>query len=295
MCSRIENHNHVSRRSLLSTLLAGWAGASVAEISFVRAAVAQAQSAAAQSKLFDIQKVNDGVFSCVARPAALINCNATIFEQSNQLVVVDTHSKASAAASLIAQIKREVSDKPVRYIINTHFHWDHAQGTSAYREAFSPLDVVSSNATRQAIEQETEKRIRIQLQNDVPVFIETARKKQTDARNAPERDFYADQIRQLEAYRAEMAAFELVVPTITFDSTYILKDAARELHLSFHGRGHTGGDVVVLSPRDRLLATGDLIHGFFPYIGDGYPRHWPGTIDKVGSLDFARIHRRRTC
>lgn len=289
MCSRIEHHHHVSRRTLLSSLLAGWAGASVAEFSFVRAAVAQAQSPAADSKLFDIQKIEDGVFSCLARPAALINCNATIFEQSNQLVVVDTHSKASAAASLIAQIKREVSEKPVRYIINTHFHWDHAQGASAYRDAFSPLDVVSSEAARQSIEQETEKRIRIQLQNDVPVFIETARKKQKDAGSGPERDFYADQIRQLEAYRTEMAAFELVVPTITFDSTYVLKDAARELHLSFHGRGHTGGDVVVLSPRDRLLASGDLFHGFFPYIGDGYPREWPRTIRRVAGLNFTRI------
>jgi glyoxylase-like metal-dependent hydrolase (beta-lactamase superfamily II) len=261
----------------------------LAEISFVRAAIAQAQSSTADAKHFDIQKVEEGVFSCLARPAALINCNATIFEQSNHLVVVDTHSKASAAASLIAQIKREVSDKPVRHIINTHFHWDHAQGTSAYREAFSPLDVISSKTARQAIEQETEKRIRLQLQIDVPVFIETARKKRTDARSTPEREFYGDQIRQLEAYRKEMAAFELVVPTITFDDTYILKDAERELHLSFHGRAHTGGDVVVLSPRDRLLATGDLIHGFFPYIGDGYPRQWPATINQVAALDFTRL------
>ncbi len=289
MCSHIENHTHVSRRGFLGSLLAGWAGASLTELSVVRAAIAQAQSRTADPKLFDIQKVEDGVFSCLARPAALINCNATIFEQSTHLVVVDTHSKASAAASLIAQIKREVSDKPVRYIINTHFHWDHAQGTSAYRDAFSPLDIVSSSSARRSIERETEKRIRLQIQNDVPVFIKTARKKQRDAVGAPEREFYEDQVRQLEAYRTEMAAFELVVPTITFDRTYVLKDADRELHLSFHGRGHTGGDVVVLSPRDKLLATGDLIHGFFPYIGDGYPRQWPATINQVAALDFTRL------
>ena len=50
------------------------------------------------------------------------------------VVVVDAHSKPSAAASLIAQIRREVTDKPVRYVVNTHFHWDHMQGDHAYRQ-----------------------------------------------------------------------------------------------------------------------------------------------------------------
>ena len=280
---------HPSRRSFIARLLTGWAGASLAEISFVRAVSARAQSATAPRNLFDIERVTDGVYSCIAHPAALINCNATIFEQSEHLVVVDTHSKSSAAASLIAQIRREVSEKPVRYIINTHFHWGHAQGTSAYREAFSPLDVIATETTRVAIERETEKRIKIQVENDVPSFIEEARKKRSDARTSAEKDFYADQINQLEAYRREMGSFELVVPSITFEQAFVLEDSERELHLSFQGRAHTAGDIVVLSPRDRLLATGDLIHGFFPYIGDGYPREWPGTIDKVAGLEFDAI------
>jgi len=283
------SHHHPSRRGFVASLLAGWAGATLAETSFVRAASARAQSATAPRRLFNIEKVTAGVYSCVARPAALINCNATIFEQSSHLVVVDTHSKASAAASLIAQIRREVSEKPVRYIINTHFHWDHAQGASAYRKAFSPLDVIACETTRVAIESETEKRIKIQVENDVPPFIEEARKKQSDARTSAEKDFYGDEISQLEAYRREMGSFELVVPSITFEKVFVLEDSERELHLSFQGRAHTAGDVVVLSPRDHLLATGDLIHGFFPYIGDGYPREWPSTIDKVAALDFRSI------
>ncbi len=79
----------------------------------------------------------------------MINCNAAIFVRSKDVVVVDAHSKPSAAASLIAQIKREVSPKPVRYVINTHFHWDHTQGNHAYRVAEEKVDFIASAATKQ--------------------------------------------------------------------------------------------------------------------------------------------------
>jgi glyoxylase-like metal-dependent hydrolase (beta-lactamase superfamily II) len=69
----------------------------------------------------------------------------------------------------------------------------------------------------------------------------------------------------------------------------LLRDPAFDLHLDFHGRSHTAGDVFVFCPQQRAIATGDAIHGFLPNIGDGYPRLWPGTIDTVGRADFHYI------
>ena len=281
--------DHRTRRGFLASLLGTWAGAGLVELSAIRATVARAQSAKAPRKLFDIQKVDEGVYSALARPAALTNSNATIFESARHLVVADTHSKASAAAALIAQLREEVSPKPVRYIINTHFHWDHAQGGSAYLKAFPTLDFISSVPTKTLMASETEKRIKLQLEQDVPKFIEEAEKKLRDAGSSAERDFYQDQIQQLKAYAEEMKYFSLVLPTITFEKSFVIQDGDDKLELSFHGRGHTGGDVVVYSARKKLIATGDLIHGFFPYIGDGYPREWPSTIGSVEKLGFDRI------
>ena len=64
------------------------------------------------------------------------------------MVVVDAHSKPSAAASLIGQIKREITEKPVRYVVNTHFHWDHTQGNHAYRTAEEKIDFIASATTK---------------------------------------------------------------------------------------------------------------------------------------------------
>src|SRR5579871_3812650 len=128
-------HGHLSRRDLFQRVFGGaLGGASVLELGFVRANWARAQSVnVTTTKLFDIQKVADGVYAALAHPAAITNCNAAIFVNSQYVVVVDAHSKPSAAASLIAQIKKEITPKPVRYLVNTHFHWDHTQGDAAYK------------------------------------------------------------------------------------------------------------------------------------------------------------------
>jgi glyoxylase-like metal-dependent hydrolase (beta-lactamase superfamily II) len=83
------------------------------------------------SRLFDLHKAAEGVFLAQARPQsrAMINCNAVVFVRSKDVVVVDAHGRPSAASALIHQLKREVTDKPVRYVINTHFHGDHTQET----------------------------------------------------------------------------------------------------------------------------------------------------------------------
>jgi glyoxylase-like metal-dependent hydrolase (beta-lactamase superfamily II) len=74
--------------------------------------------------LFDIKPVADGVYAAIAKPAYKVNCNAAIIFLDDAVLVVDTHSKPSAARALIEQIKK-LTPKPVEFVVNTHFHWDH--------------------------------------------------------------------------------------------------------------------------------------------------------------------------
>jgi glyoxylase-like metal-dependent hydrolase (beta-lactamase superfamily II) len=78
-----------------------------------------------------------------------------------------------------------------------------------------------------------------------------------------------------------MKDYTLELPTITFDDSYLLRDTAFDLHLGFHGRAHTAGDVFVFCPQRRAIATGDASHGWVPNLGDGFPHAWPATIDTV--------------
>src|SRR5439155_9379051 len=99
------------------------------------------------------EKVADGVYAALARPQVLTNCNAAIFVNSQDVLVVDAHSKPSAAAALIAQIKKEVTTKPVRYLVNSHFHWDHTQGDAAYKANSAKVEIIASDSTKQLMTQ----------------------------------------------------------------------------------------------------------------------------------------------
>jgi len=84
---------------------------------------------------FEIHKVADGVWAAVAAPAYKVNCNTAIIENSDGVMVVDTHSKPSAARVIVDKL-RDITKKPVRYVVNTHFHWDHWHGNEVYPAAY---------------------------------------------------------------------------------------------------------------------------------------------------------------
>jgi cyclase len=289
----MHHHAHAhSRRDFFSRAFGGaLAGASIIEQAFLRASWARAQSneiPRSGANLFTIEKVADGVFAALARPQVLTNCNAAIFVNSSDVLVVDAHSKPSAAAALIAQIKKEVTTKPVRYLVNSHFHWDHTQGDAAYKASGAKVDIIASDATKQLMTQLSRNRLQESL-DGVPKQIDEVQARLAKAASAADKEYYSDLIRQLKAYQTEMKSYTLELPTITFDKSYTIKDPAGDLHIEFHGRAHTAGDIAVFSPQKRVVAAGDVIIGFLPNIADGYPRPWPATIDSVGQLAFDRI------
>jgi glyoxylase-like metal-dependent hydrolase (beta-lactamase superfamily II) len=274
----------LSRRDLFR----GLAGASLLELAHYRAAWARAMAPQSDARLFNIEKVADGAYFAKARPGAVTNCNAAIFENSADVLVVDAHSKPSAAAALIAQIKKEITAKPVRYVVNTHFHWDHTQGNHAYRAAESRIDFIASEPTKKLMSDLAEKRLQLSLAA-VPQQVDALQARASKSQSPAEKAWCAERIRQLRAYQTELQNYHLELPTITFGKTYVIHDKAHDLHLEYHGHAHTGGDVVVFCPQARAVATGDMILGTLPFIADGFPRAWPKTIDSVAKLSFDQV------
>jgi cyclase len=243
---------------------------------------------AAEAPLFDLEPLADGVYAAVARPRTPINCNALVVVYDEGVLVVDTHSRPSSARALIEQI-RTITDKPVRYAVNTHFHWDHAQGNFAYPVAFpKQVAIVSSEATRENLAQMGMERVKRQLA-DAPATIAGLRKQLASAMDGGGRARLEDEIAQEESYLAELKGLELTLPDLTFDKSLILHRKGRDIYLLFLGRGHTSGDVVVYLPKEKVVATGDLLHGWLPFMADSFPVEWVATLDQLAKLDFDRI------
>jgi len=279
-----------TRRGFLSRLAGpAWAGYAVMDQAFFRAARARAQSKApvALPKLFDLHKAAEGVYLAQARPQTMVNCNAVVIENAADLMIVDAHSKPSAAASLLRQIRAELTPKPVRYIVASHFHWDHAQGLPAYRKLAPNADILSSEITRRMIDSETLPRLKRQLELAGRQAEEY--RTRAGAASGADRAIFDRMARETSAYAAELRNYTPELPNVTLDRDLILHDKAHDLHLAFRGRAHTPGDIVVYIPRKRLVASGDVLHASSPFMGDGYPRDWPRTLIEVAAFEFDAI------
>ena len=278
-----------SRRGFLAQTLGGsWLGASVMEKALFFAAQVRAEAQSApQPVLFDIEKLADGVYAALAHPQAQINCNAVIFENASDLLIVDAHSKSSAVAALAAQIRRQITSKPVRYVVNTHFHWDHSQGNPTYRKIAPHADIISSTATRNLIAEFGATRCKATVEQ-AAASLDGYRQKLASAKTPREKQYYELMVSGSTAFIAEMKDYVPELPNITFDNGLVLHDKAHDLHLAFRGRGHTAGDIVLFCPQKKVIATGDLLHGWLPNYMDGYPKDWPHTLDMLAEFPFER-------
>jgi cyclase len=242
----------------------------------------------AAEEIFDIKPIADGVYAAIAKPAYKVNCNAAIILFDDSVLVVDTHSKPSAARALIEQIKK-LTDKPIRYVVNTHFHWDHYQGNQAYPSSWpAGVEIISSEATRLNIEKRGIPRVKHEI-TTMPHEIEELKANLAKASDAKQREELRSNLSQAEDYLAELQSMQVVLPTLTFDHSLILHRKSRTVEMFWLGNAHTNGDVFVYLPKEKVLITGDALHGWTPFMADSYPFDWISTLDNAEKLDFDQV------
>jgi glyoxylase-like metal-dependent hydrolase (beta-lactamase superfamily II) len=284
-----------SRRQALARLKTAGLVAAASGLPFGTLIRAQAdcdpapQDGSGAARLFDLKKVADGIYGAIAKPTAMLNCNAAVIVSRDHVLVVDTHSKPSAAKALIQQIRDELTPLPIRYVVDTHLHGDHAMGNEAYPEVFgASVEVISSVKTREWLEKLGLPRLKDSLEG-VAKQIQDFRARLEASQDESERATLRAYIDGLAAYQKEMTPPRVTLPTLTFDRRLVIHRGGREIHLMFLGRAHTAGDVVAFVPSERVIATGDLMHGLLPYMGDGFPDEWPATLRALEALEFDRV------
>jgi glyoxylase-like metal-dependent hydrolase (beta-lactamase superfamily II) len=243
--------------------------------------------AGADEALFEVRKVADGVHVAVAAPAYKVNSNTAIVETDDGVLIVDSHSKPSAARVIVERV-RGLTAKPVRYVVNTHFHWDHWQGNEVYPAAYGHVEVITNDITREAMVRRSLKRIQDHVRT-VPAEIAQLQAQLGAATDPARRVELQSNLRQAEAYLAELRGLHPALPTMAFERTMRLISRDREIHLLHLGRAHTEGDVFVYLPKEKVVVTGDAVIGWTPFMGDGYPEDWVETLRRLERLDFDRM------
>ncbi len=251
-----------------------------------------AHAQTASKDLFELKKVADGVYAAVAAPTYKVNCNAAVILTDDGVIVVDSHSKPSAARAVYTEIQG-ITKKPVRKIINTHFHWDHWQGNEVYANANAGVEVVASQRTRDNLTKPDAgvggvPFIEKQLAS-LPGEIEKLKNDILKASDAATKAKMENNLQQAEAYLQELKQLKPSLPTRTITATMPLKEAGREIQLHVLGRAHTDGDLFIYMPKEKVVATGDALIDWMPFLNDGYPEEWVQTLSALDKLDFTHI------
>ena len=249
--------------------------------------LASAVPAFSQSADFDVTQVAKGVYAVIAKPG--IASNGAFIVNQDDVVVIDTHLRPSWARETIAEIKK-VTEKPVRYVINTHWHRDHVQGNQAYLAAFGPgVTIIQQDLARE----DQLKNQPIEIKTRAPEEVARLEKLLSSGKNEKGVPRTAEDQAQLQhlldlqhAYIAEIPQIQLVPGTITFDHSMVLHEPGRDICLYYYGYAHTRGDAIVYLPAEKIVLTGDVLESGVPIMRSAYPAQWLSVLGAIGKLDW---------
>ncbi len=244
---------------------------------------AQAQSKTVTTDTHSFHEVADGVYFVVGTGSIFVQSNSLLIVNEDDAILVDSHVTPDAAKALIKSVKK-VTKKPVRYLVNTHYHFDHAHGNQVFPDN---IEIIGHEYTRErllgnVLEQTTA----ATFTGGIPGQIKGMRGKLASETDPAKK---ADLEREINVQEAHVKALKEVIPTpptMTMRDKMTLFRGGREIQLIHLGRGHTGGDIVVFLPEERIVFTGDLMLPMLAYGGDGFVNEWDETLERLKSLPF---------
>ncbi len=180
--------------------------------------------------------------------------NTGIVIGDTSVMVLDTQATPVMAQDVVRRI-REVTDKPIEWVVLSHYHAVRVLGAEGYRDA-GLKNVVASRATWDMIVERGE----------------------------------ADKASEIgrfpRLFRAVESVPGLTWPSVVFEKELTIRLGSVEVRLKQIGRGHTAGDTIAWLPQEGVVFSGDLVeYGATPYAGDAHFKDWPATLARVAALD----------
>lgn len=230
------------------------------------------------------------VFDNPLGDAANVDGTAVAIINDTDVVVVDAQWTPATARRVIAEL-RTLTNKPVRYVITTHWHGDHWFGNQAYAEAFPGVEFVAHANTAIDLEAEEIPTLEKTKSDALPGFIGAIEQVLASGKRRSGQALTASDSarlrRQIDAVRWAIPAFrevQPVRPTLTIADSLVLRRGARTIVVRYLGRGNTRGDLSVWLPAERVLVTGDLLVNPAPYSFGSFLGDWVATLGKLRAL-----------
>ena len=241
-----------------------------------------AQELALETETHRFEEVAPGVYFVTGTGRLFVQSNCMVVVNEDDVLVVDSHVTPAAARALRSSIA-ELTSKPITYLVNSHYHFDHAHGN----QVFSDVVIAGHEYTRMKLAGAVlEERTYASFSGALPGRIALMQEELAEETDAEAKAALAEQIRVQEAHLEALAEVVPTPPDLTLNEKMTIHSGDRTFELHHFGRGHTGGDVVVFLPAERVVFTGDLLYSRPSYMGDGFVEEWPDTLERLRELDF---------
>ncbi|MGD9589091.1 MAG: MBL fold metallo-hydrolase [Pyrinomonadaceae bacterium] len=246
---------------------------------------------------FTVEKIADGVYALVRKePASLwFNPNNVIIIGEKDVIVVDSNISSEYTREVLAELKK-LTNKPVKYVINTHWHEDHVIGNRVYRDAFPDVQFIGHRSTLTDLPTTGAANRKGSVENGRGL-IELLRKQIEKGQDLAGQEIteearagYKSDIVLVSSYLSESPKFEIILPNVIVDDLIELRQETRRVEVRFLGKAHTAADLVVYLPKEKIAITGDLIVHPVPLIGStSYPLEYGATLRKLKALDARKL------
>ncbi len=181
--------------------------------------------------------------------------NTGVIIGDDGVMVIDTRATPAMAEDVIRHV-RAVTDKPIRYVLLSHYHAVRVMGASAYKAQY----IIASEGTQDLIKERGQQ------------------------------DFDSEVQRFPRLFRSVESVPGLTWPNLVFDRALTLWMGKTEVQIRHLGKGHSKGDTIAWMPREKVLFSGDLVEeGTAPYAGDAYFKEWPETLGKLRALGAEKL------
>ena len=240
-----------------------------------------------KSPAWTFNKITEGVYHAVGTGSLVVMSNATVIEGDSDVLVVDSQVSPGGAWALREELKA-ITPKPIRWVVNSHYHFDHSHGNQIYGP---DVEIIGHEFARQQIlaGKSQDSPAREFFVGGVPNTIKTLEARLAAATDDKTRATVQNQLDIQRNHLEGTNAVKPTPPTMTLTQTMTLHRGSREIRILFLGRGHTAGDVVVYLPKERIVATGDLLINGTSYMGDAFFTDWVATIEAMKKLDIGTV------
>jgi cyclase len=221
--------------------------------------------------------------------AGNVDGNSIAIVTDRDIVLFDATLLPASADAVLSEL-RQLTPKPVRYLVNSHWHPDHAGGNDEISKAFPDLEIIASQGTREIMEDTGSVYVKTlefetaQANQETDKELKSGRTSDGRRLTSADREELHSELALGGRFLAEFKATHSKLPTLTFGDTLTLFHGGRELRF-FRLPGHTAGDVAVYLPAERILLTGDLLVYPVPFCADSHPSAWIASLEALSRLD----------